>query len=766
MVTRKLILCLSVGLLGSSASGASYYEFLNDILVKGVDIKPNVPHISSGKPSGKMQNALTVNAVKVAEQRLFFVQLLQALYPNDQFGTVLDIDAINSLDLINKGSQYAALSRTMGVQTLFGDVAIMTLFSKPLNNKNEILKPQNAIRTLAENENMQATVRSSLESIAQGQALFFSFFDKEAEINKDLLARVYWSKNVDWVNKNIPLTYASRAMRNVRLALPFIHPAFGMALVLHWIGTMTEHTALPWWKKSICATAQALNKTGCSTFKELWLAHNPFTSAMTKEVFEKKVAEIQQPLNALNSQMKQLGEHVQALQSQLVHADSAASVRISAEISDYQKKMYGLFPALGRESGNAMAALADLSASRSAKDKYTDNLPRGRGTAFLLTYGGTIGLDAYYAYNCYTGKDVVAVDRAILNNMQKRLIGVASIVRGLARINEVLQAHPSLLADIPELEHIRILFDAQRTPELQNLLYLLQTRTFQGDPSYFSNSTRVLVAYKLMMEQRNAFTAALEAAGRLDALSAAAHLMRNCTPGAYCYVKFVDSSLPVVRLKKFWSPLLDYAKARANDVELGVGGDANMMLTGPNGSGKSTNMKAIVLNVVLAQTFGIAAAQEAEITPFQKIYTYLNVQENIQQSLSTFMAEARRLKQIEDSITQLPAGTRCLSIIDEGMTGTVASEGVVRLCDVCRRICRVPGSICILATHFEEPTTLQSETNGRWVNYHVEIDEPTPGNFVRLFTLKRGLNDWWFNDHQKRKRFIDWLVQLRAMKIT
>jgi DNA mismatch repair protein MutS len=196
-----------------------------------------------------------------------------------------------------------------------------------------------------------------------------------------------------------------------------------------------------------------------------------------------------------------------------------------------------------------------------------------------------------------------------------------------------------------------------------------------------------------------------------------------------------------------------------NDVILGVQGDANMMITGPNGSGKSTNMKAIALNVLLAQTFGIAAAEQACLTPFNKICTYINVQENIQDGMSTFMAEAQRLEEIDHAITSITPNSRCLTLIDEGMRGTVASEGVKRLCDVCKRICMVPQSICIIATHFEEPTKLQEETHGHWINYYVEIDEPTPGNFVRLYTLKRGVNSAWFTNDQSRKRFVDWLVK-------
>lgn len=683
MVTRKILMLACCAAASFSYSVVAddqqpLYDYLNEIILKSVpaqqakvpDRKIGLPF--SAQPARMRPEDVAIKAIKETEQKLLFLRLLQSEHPNKVLGGVLDTAAIESLDLVGRGEQFAALSRTFGTKTPFGDVMLAALLTNPLSDAGSITRRQNLLRHLQEKRSAVDDINQGLKEIRDGQALFFTFFDEANKFDDRLLQRVYGP-----FGKSVPAIVLFRMLDRAGLISNLVSPI---------------------------------------------IAYN-------------NIADIKNLVDKIGA-----GQKISSQEVVLKMTGVNAVLGIPRTLFDWHNPR-ALFCDAGSTFGQKAGTIA-------------------------LRCGRTMAVDAIMAWMLYFAVQEDRVSSAIFANMQTRLIGVAHVVRGLQRINMVMGKNPELLVQMPELKPLADLFDKKRDAALKKLLALLQTRTFQKEPAYFSNGIRILHAYRLMYERGHDFVPALEAVGLLDNFVAAAELMVHGAPGAYCYVTLSDSSLPVIKLKKFWSPLLDYAKAKVNDVELGIGGDANMMLTGPNGSGKSTNMKAIVLNVALAQTFGIAAAQEAEITPFQKIYTYLNVQENIQQSLSTFMAEARRLKQIEDSITKLPTGTRCLSIIDEGMTGTVASEGVARLCDVCCNICLVPGSTCILATHFEEPTKLEAETSGRWVNYHVEIAEPTPGNFVRLFTLKRGLNDWWFNDHQKRKRFIDWLVQLRAMKIT
>ena len=49
-------------------------------------------------------------------------------------------------------------------------------------------------------------------------------------------------------------------------------------------------------------------------------------------------------------------------------------------------------------------------------------------------------------------------------------------------------------------------------------------------------------------------------------------------------------------------------------------------IVGPNGCGKSTIIKTLAHVILMAQTFGIAPAQEVALTPFAKIMTAIPYQ--------------------------------------------------------------------------------------------------------------------------------------------
>lgn len=351
-------------------------------------------------------------------------------------------------------------------------------------------------------------------------------------------------------------------------------------------------------------------------------------------------------------------------------------------------------------------------------------------------------------------------EKALFANLQKQLMGVARVVEGLADMHEVLKKYPALLTLIPELDAIAQLFDKRQPSEFKQLIAHLQTNTFKGEPSYWSNGVRILQTYHLLKRNKDRFVPALEAIGIVDAFHSVARMMSQPTGAPWCFVTISGAHEPTIKLDGCWNPLMDASKAVVNDVHIGVAGDQNMLITGPNGSGKSTVMRAVVVNMLLAQSFGVAAATSATITPFGKINVYLNEQEDLQKGLSTFMAEALKLREICQFIVHVPAGSRSLTLIDEGLRGTVSVEAGKRLSAALTQAAANKQSVCIVATHLPEPVQLETQTNGAIRNYCVVINEVSPGTFVRTFKLARGASQWWFDDAEKRKRFVDWLIQL------
>ena len=313
--------------------------------------------------------------------------------------------------------------------------------------------------------------------------------------------------------------------------------------------------------------------------------------------------------------------------------------------------------------------------------KFYEDLYINSSLAKLIAVASQLFVDVQYIYTVRTNLQNNAFENTIFINMQTRLMGVAKIVEGLIQLNEIAYASQlaSLQNYVSDIE--QLLAHMQGSSELGSLLNRLVTKTFKGDPSYWSNHPRILVAYGAMQEHKTAFVPALRAAGMVDALQAAAQLYLDHQEQSarYSFVTFVNDARPTVQLTNFWNPLMKADQAVCNTVHLGKGGDKNMLLTGPNGSGKSVNMKAIALNIILAQAFGIAAADQAILTPFSMIETYLNEQEDLQQGLSTFMAEAKKLDDICRKIRSLKPGEKIFVLMDEMLKGTVEEAGAQKV---------------------------------------------------------------------------------------
>jgi MutS-like protein len=121
-------------------------------------------------------------------------------------------------------------------------------------------------------------------------------------------------------------------------------------------------------------------------------------------------------------------------------------------------------------------------------------------------------------------------------------------------------------------------------------------------------------------------------------------------------------------------PLLPPEACVGNDVTVGPGGTF-LLVTGSNMSGKSTLLRAIGLNVTLAQAGAPVCAQAMRLPPIG-LATSMRVQDSLEQGVSYFMAELRRLKLVVDEMRRIAAeGERLpLFLLDEILSGTNSGE--------------------------------------------------------------------------------------------
>jgi hypothetical protein len=173
-----------------------------------------------------------------------------------------------------------------------------------------------------------------------------------------------------------------------------------------------------------------------------------------------------------------------------------------------------------------------------------------------------------------------------------------------------------------------------------------------------------------------------QARGWLDAL---ADVEALCCLGGYLHDRpelvfpTLSNEGPCFAAEGLSHPLLDAAVP--NDVALDGPGQV-LLVTGSNMSGKSTLLRAVGLNAVLALAGGPVSARSLRLSRLHT-WTSMRVQDSLEQGVSLFYAEVRRLKQLLDGAAATPRAA--LVLLDEMLLGTntrerrLASEEVLRI---------------------------------------------------------------------------------------
>ncbi len=182
--------------------------------------------------------------------------------------------------------------------------------------------------------------------------------------------------------------------------------------------------------------------------------------------------------------------------------------------------------------------------------------------------------------------------------------------------------------------------------------------------------------------------------GEVEALAALAILAHDEPSWVY---PLVDGSAAALQARALAHPLLPPSTRVGNDVEVGPTGSF-LLVTGSNMSGKSTLLRAIGVNVVLAQAGAPICAAACSLPPLT-IRTSMHVEDSLERGVSYFMAELQRLKGVVDAARAAAGGDRrLLFLLDEILQGTNTAERQI----AARRIARhlvAAGAIGAISTH-------------------------------------------------------------------
>ena len=116
----------------------------------------------------------------------------------------------------------------------------------------------------------------------------------------------------------------------------------------------------------------------------------------------------------------------------------------------------------------------------------------------------------------------------------------------------------------------------------------------------------------------------------------------------WVYPEVGDSSEDTLASAGLGHPLLPDESRVVNDVTIGPSGSM-LLITGSNMGGKSTLLRAIGLNVVLAQA-GAACCCRTLQMPLMTVMTSMRVSDSLSDSTSLFMAQLLQIKRIVDHL--------------------------------------------------------------------------------------------------------------------
>jgi len=195
----------------------------------------------------------------------------------------------------------------------------------------------------------------------------------------------------------------------------------------------------------------------------------------------------------------------------------------------------------------------------------------------------------------------------------------------------------------------------------------------------------------------------------------------------YCYKRPIidtsdkDRDASFANMKNMRHPLIERIQ---DDLEY-VGNDINinkdgLLLYGINASGKSSFMKAVGLNIIMAQSGMFVAAEEMVYYPYKRIFTRISGMDNIYKGMSSFTVEMTELRNILQRCNKYS-----LVIGDEICCGTESISGIAIVSAGIDTLIN-KGASFIFATHLHELTTMscikEHIKNDKLFVKHIRID--------------------------------------------
>ena len=136
----------------------------------------------------------------------------------------------------------------------------------------------------------------------------------------------------------------------------------------------------------------------------------------------------------------------------------------------------------------------------------------------------------------------------------------------------------------------------------------------------------------------------------------------------YAFPEISEKKL-IYQAQNLGHPLINHTKRVSNDFSIENKGTI-YVVTGSNMSGKSTFLRTIGINAVLALAGAPVCADQMQISVLQ-IFTSMRTHDSLSESVSSFYAELKRIRQLLDKLHDEPP---ILFLLDEILKGTNSED--------------------------------------------------------------------------------------------
>jgi len=184
----------------------------------------------------------------------------------------------------------------------------------------------------------------------------------------------------------------------------------------------------------------------------------------------------------------------------------------------------------------------------------------------------------------------------------------------------------------------------------------------------------------------------------------------------------------------YYPALIDHSPVK-NTVDL----NQQLVITGPNAAGKTTLLKSCLVNLLFSQQFGFGCYDApTQLQPYNKIHCYLNIPDTSGRD-SLFQAEARRCKDILDSVTNKPANFRHFIVFDELYSGTNPYEAIATAKVYLSHLNAQPNVTFLLTTHYVKLCE-EIAAQERVHLCHMQTQQ-TDDDFIYTYRLEPGISN-------------------------